>query len=234
MSHSANKTHTRRCIIHIGFHKTGSTSIQRYLQINRRELAARGIHFYKGMHADNNHVELHASTMRADRSSSFRLKSGLTFDGAYRSAVAQSVNRFFEQVGDDVGLFSAEGLSLLCHADETERLAALLSPEASIVVYLRNPAEYLRSHLGQLNKSGIAEAIAQPPQGYVGVEHWLSDYEFRLAAFRRTFGHANVHVMDYDSTCARDGSVIPSFLEHLGVAKGFADDPNRFLRLNQS
>lgn len=229
-----NVANLHSCIVHIGIHKTGSTSIQNFLQKHRKNLAGRGIHFYRGRHIDDNHVELHASCMRHGRYSTFKISSGLVFDEAYVSETRRIVSTFLHGVAGQTSLFSAEGLSLLCHADEVERLAEMLPREVSIIAYLRNPADYLRSHAMQIRRAGIPESDDRTSFPYFGADTWLIDYEFRLAAFRSIFGERNVHVIDYDEVCARDRSVIPSFMRCLGIEPDFADQAQMQMRLNQT
>lgn len=226
-------TGLHRCIVHIGFHKTGTTSIQRFLKTHREALADIGMHFFRGRHIDDNHVELHAAAMRPERTSSFKQKSGLVLDEAYIERTTREVALFLQAAGDDVALFSAEGLSLLRYVDETERLAKMLPRQVSIIAYLRDRADYLRSHTKQLERTGITTTDKES-HAYVGHDTWLTDYDLRLASFRATFGEENVHVVNYDEVCARDGTVISSFLELLGLRAAFPKSDYEMIRLNQS
>jgi hypothetical protein len=63
---------------------------------------------------------------------------------------------------------------------------------------------------------------------------WMADYDLRLMSFRKTFGQDNVHVIDYDEVCGRDGGVIPSFLRLLNLENEFSHEDWRNIRLNQS
>lgn len=227
-------TELAACIVHIGLHKTGTTSIQRFLQEQRGSLKEFGYNFYQGMHIAENHVELHAATMRPDRPSTYRLKSGLVFDETYLQLTLSHVRDFLNQAGSERVVFSAEGLSLLRYVDEVEQLASLLPPNICIVAYLRCPVDYLRSHSNQLKKSGMLETVDKTSYAYMGADSWMLDYELRLKAFRTVFGHANVHVVDYDKACALDGSVIPSFLRLLDLEDRFSVETWQGIRLNQS
>jgi len=212
-------------IVHIGLHKTGTTSIQHFLQMKRDRLEQLGFHFYKGMHIDGNHVELHAAAMRSDRTSTFKMKSNLVFDEAYLKMTSDRVREFLGKVESGSTIFSAEGLSLLRHLDETERLASILPDEVSIIVYCRNPTDYLRSHANQLRKSGIADTTEKTSHAYMEADTWMADYDLRLMSFRKTFGQDNVHVIDYDEVCGRDGGVIPSRIQ-LTSATGWSVSKN--------
>lgn len=222
------------CILHIGLHKTGSTSIQSFLQRNRERLSKLGVCFYRGSHIDQNHVELHAATMRDDRSSTFKMKSEIVFDDKYKNNTSDRIRKFLQCVGDDTALFSAEGLSLLRYVDETKRLATMLPANVRIAAYQRNPADYLKSHKAQLERAGITGVTDKNSNAYMGADTWLIDYKLRLQAFETTFGKNNIHIVDYDEVCAHDGNVIPSFLRLLELEKEFAPEDWQYLRLNQS
>ena len=222
------------CILHIGLHKTGTTSIQHFLRAHRSRLKELGLFFYQGLHVDQNHVELHAATMRADRSSTFRMTSGLVFDDAYFTRMATHVKLFLSQIGNGTAVFSAEGLSLLRYADEVEKLASILRGDVSIIAYLRNPVDYLRSRSNQLSKVGVTGITDKASHAYMASDTWMIEYEQRLEAFRTTFGQENVHVVDYDNACALDGNIISSFLRQLNLENEFTEKDWRNIRHNQS
>jgi hypothetical protein len=222
------------CIVHIGLHKTGTTSIQHFLRENRNRLQGLGFYFYHGIHIDQNHVELHAATMRPDRTSTFRMKSGLVFDDSYLKATCKRVNAFLNQIENGTAVFSAEGLSLLRYVDEVEKLASIMPADIKIVAYLRNPEDYLRSHANQLSEVGITGITDKTSHAYMASDTWMIDYEQRLEAYRTTFGQDNVIVVDYDDACARDSNVIPSFLRLLNLEKEFSEKDWQCIRRNQS
>ena len=91
----------KTAILHIGIHKTGSTSIQRFLGVNRSKLRQCGIDFYSGIHHLNNHVELHTAAIRTSRETPFKLTSGVLVNDDYRNLVRDRVR---EYVLDDTWL----------------------------------------------------------------------------------------------------------------------------------
>ena len=219
-----------RILLHIGTHKTGTTSIQRFLDQQRDRLAMLGVAFYRGRYLASNHVELHSATIRAERPTPFKLDRGLLVDDAYRSGVHADVSAFLDQCRVGRAVFSAEGLSYLRHPDELDRLRGLFQGrDVKIVVYLRDPEEYQRSHLAEFARRRIRGGIVTGDFSDLSPGSWLLDYRARLKPFRRTFGSENVHVVDYDVEVMRDGSVIPSFLRLLDIADAFAvEDWNGF------
>lgn len=224
-------------IIHIGLHKTGSTSIQTFLQHNIAALRTNRIDFYQGMVYPENHVELHAASMRPNRASGYKSRAGLKVDAAYISSVRASVADFVAQSPCEQILFSSEGISLLRFPDEMQMLKSLLPPgEIDIIVYLRNPADYLRSYAAQLNKDPetLPPTIDRDSYAYCKADSWLADYDQRLGAFEAAFGKDRITVIDYDRQVANKKSVLPSFLNILGMAEEFEEGAYESYYLNQT
>ncbi|MEM6535367.1 MAG: hypothetical protein AAF613_06980 [Pseudomonadota bacterium] len=224
----------KKCIVHIGFHKTGTTSIQHFMQANRTGLQQLGYWFYQGVHKAENHVELHTSTMRQERDSTFKSMFDLDFGEAYAKAAAERIAAFFEAVGEGTSIFSGEGVSLLRYPDEVERLASMLPDEVSIIAYQRNREDYRRSYLAQLRRLGLDKVSDTQSHAYLEDDSWMLDFPARLDLFRQAFGQENVHVIDYDAVNTQDGSVIPSFLRMLDIADAFSPETWQQFRLNTS
>ena len=61
------RAETRRAVVHIGTHKTGSSSLQRWAAMNRSDIQATvGLRWYEGFFGTS-HFELPLLCMRADR-----------------------------------------------------------------------------------------------------------------------------------------------------------------------
>jgi Sulfotransferase domain len=206
--------------IHIGFHKTGSTSIQAFLQAHAQTLASSGLAFYQGAHFLDNHVELHVASMRPERDSGFKNRSGILVDKAYRDRAKSSVDEFLSGSPAERIVFSSEGLSLLRFRDEVQVLRQLISVRhVKVIAYLRNPTDYIRSYANQIRKDPktLPRHIDQDSFAYTEPDTWLLDYEKRLMPFRDVFGSENVIAIDYDEQMSRYGNVIPSFLDAVGL-----------------
>lgn len=211
-------------ILHIGLHKTGTTSIQAFLQRNIGALQTHGMDFYQGMVYPENHVELHAASMRPERQSGYKNRAGLQVDANYIAQVQQRVARFVQDSNASRLVFSNEGLSLLRYVDELQTLKSLFPAGCfQVVVYLRNQADYLRSYAAQLSKNPetLPQHIDKESFAYAEPDSWLADYAARLAPFEQVFGASNVHVLSYDAVLEKEGNVIPSFLRWLGLASAF-------------
>jgi hypothetical protein len=218
-------TERRRFVVHAGIHKTGSKSIQAFLEQFRTRLLEQGVGFYSGLYSSRNHVELHAAAMRIDRASPFKVRTGFVPDDAFCLRVRERIRNFVAASDRRSYVFSAEGLSYLRYEDEMERFRALFPDgDIQIVMYLRKPADFLKSYAAEMGKHPVAEPVDRDSFAYVGADSWLLDYEDRVERFRRAFEAANVTVIDYDDEVRRHGNVIPSFLRVLGVEGRFSSE----------
>jgi len=218
----------KQLILHIGTHKTGSTSLQRFLVDHAAALGRHGIALYRGQLREDNHVELHLAALRYDRDT-FRKQfnnAGITFDERFTQQVAERVQHFIRARPEPRILFTSEGLSWLRHDDEIDRLRIILdigNHEATVIVYLRNKAEFLRSYIHQLYKvQGRGPAREYWSTRYIEPDTWLVDYEALIKLYQKAFGANNVIVIDYDEALDKESNIIPSFLRVLDV------DPNQF------
>ena len=132
-------------------------------------------------------------------------------------------------------MFSHEDLSYVRSDDEHERLAALFDGvTVEIVVFLRNKhVVSSQSYAAQLDATGFARSDDASSFAYVGQDSWLADYDGLLDGYRRSFGTANVSVLDYEAVMATHGSVIPAFLERLGIERSSIPSDERY-RLNRT
>jgi hypothetical protein len=211
---------SRRAIVHVGTHKTGSTSLQHLLfGRGRSQLRAAGIEPFVGGYIPHNHVELHLPAMRPERQSGFKLRNAIQVDDRLIATTLAEVAGAAAATPLRTMLFSAEGLSLLRYPDEFARLRQLLAPfeVVEIVIVLRDPATFLASYRAQLGPLATTDPARRDDFCYVGPDSWLADYAPRLALFRQTFGAGHVHAIDYDAAVAADRSIIPAFVRTIGL-----------------
>jgi hypothetical protein len=229
----------KQLVLHIGTHKTGSTSLQKFLLDNAMLLGRHGIGLYRGQFRVANHVELHLAAMRYDRDSfaKLRLSKNTTVDADFSKRVGMRVRRFVETCRSPRVLFTSEGLSLLRHDDEIDRLRTILdaaNAEVSIVLYLRNKDDFLRSYIHQLHKVATRTAATDFWSAlYVEPDTWLTDYDSLIAAYERGFGAKSVITIDYDAEMRQVGNIIPSFLNVLELPSTTASEVGSYF-LNQS
>ena len=215
-------TMKRQFILHVGTHKTGSKSLQRFMLDHAGDISRKGVAVYRGEFRDANHIELHLAAMRDERDSFARLvRTDLTIDAGFRRHVADRVQAFIRSRCEERLVFTAEGLCWLRHDDEIDRLQTILgvgNGEAKVVLYLRNKVDFLRSYTAQIHKvPGRQPSNDRSSTLYVEPDSWLVDYDALVATYQRGFGAGNVVVIDYDQEMRTVGNVIPSFLKVLGL-----------------
>ena len=207
-----------RSIVHIGLHKTGSTSLQYFFGQHRQKLMQLGIAYFRGRYIRDNHVELHVAAMRRDRSSTFKEIQGHEPTAAYRDDVRIRVAEHAQIHPDKSLLFSAEGLSLLRYPDEIGWLAETLPKPAEVVAVVRDVESYIASY-GRKARTRSSRAVDEGSFADLGPDSWLRDIPGRIENFRPFF--ERVTTIDFDLAQATDGNVIPAFLRSLGIEDQF-------------
>ncbi len=215
--------------LHIGTHKTGSSSLQYWLGQNRITLGKAGLAFFTGRFEADNHVELFADPMRSEREAFSKDKYALngTKDSLKRT---EGLFAKFKKLNRESTLIaSTEGLSLLRYDDEIERLKAILGSEnltVKIILVVRDKADFLESFRKQILKHPERELSADPSSiNYVEPDSWLANYEEIKAVWSRHFGADAMTVIDYDAEMARDGDVLPAVLRAMEVPAAMLPAP---------
>jgi hypothetical protein len=212
--------------VHIGTHKTGTTSIQRYLLDNASALASAGYDRYQGIFPQANHIELHLACLRDDCESfaRLRLRGTIVFDDAYRLMIRDRVRGFLGRSTLPHQLLSNEGLSWLRYPAEMKRLRDVLCEGGScegkvnFVLFLRNRQDFLQSYRAQILKvPGRVESDDPASALYARDDTWVADFDGLIEAYRQGFPEATFSIIDYDFATQRDGSVIPAYLRAIGL-----------------
>ncbi len=233
----------RRCVLHIGTEKTGSTALQIGLALNRKALMAQRKFVPRtltvGGRADNlNHIYLAILAMRPGRFESLR-ESAKIRDEAGLVAFQQSIGAAFAaEVAQapaecNVLLLSNEHLhSRLVLVSEIQTLKTLLEPYCEsfeIVAYLRAQHEVAESLHGFLKLGGATNLELLPrlpfPPGYSRqpyLNYRYFDYGALMKRWSDVFGEAAMRPLLYRRTRQAGGDIIAYFMRQIGV------DPSGF------
>jgi len=207
----------KQVFLHIGTHKTGTTSIQTFLDEHRTRLGSVGARFFDGRLIPHNHVELHLSAMRPGRSSPIHVLKNIQVDDRFRRRTHRAVRRFLRRSTEERLLFSAEGLSYLRYADEIAFLrSAFAGYPVRVIVFLRDAQDFLRSYRAQMHKLGFAESDDPESFAYTRADSWLVQWDRMLGVYGQAFGEENLVVRRFEGEIERWGSVVPSFLDGVG------------------
>lgn len=188
-----------RTIIHVGQHKTGTTSIQHFLRDNKSVLKEKGLYVPSEIAGYDNpsHFILNVYSLADDRSSS--MKDILLASGGHglftelEKKIKEDIKRHYEQATDqgchDV-IWSNEGLYLLDSSAEYQKLIALFSRHSSEVVVVccfREKEDYRKSYTKQLSRQNLSPSLDKNSYRYVSKDSWLFDYERKKQLLRSSF-----------------------------------------------
>jgi hypothetical protein len=209
----------RQVVLHIGTHKTGTTSLQQFLRDHADTLLAEaGIDYPSGLVIPTAHAELPLLAVRRERLWPARIRLPETQLPAWLAAAEVHVRQLLRSARHEVVALSHEDLSYVRFEDELAHLRDLLGDvPVHVVVFLREPRSFLASYRAQLAATGFDPSPDPTSFAYLEADSWLVDNEGLLDGYRRTFGAGNVEAFDYDAVLARDGSVIPTVAERLGI-----------------
>ena len=178
----------KQAIVHIGMHKTASTSIQATFWTHRDLLDKRGLHyarFHVGRQAMPNHSQPLQHLFARDAGQPFNVNLLL---GQSRAALTPQFQRAFEAslATDKTLILSGEALSQFGPAQMQALKDALarhgFSPR--FIMYVRAPYEFMVSNAGQRIKQDLAsidpDRLRQAPvsKGVAAVRAMLPDCAF--------------------------------------------------------
>jgi hypothetical protein len=207
----------RRCILHIGTYKTGTTSIQWTLKANQDNLATRGIALSDI--APPGHGPLQRYAMRPTRTNAARKVAGETsLDAilAWRARVEAELDALAATECETL-VFSDEGLSAKMDADEIDRMHQLLKSRCTrveVLVYLRPQHERKISDYSQHLRSGLTgtDILATKDD-----DSWNLCYEKILGAWATSFGEDAMRPRLYQRDQLLKGDAVADFMGVLGI-----------------
>jgi len=210
-----------KIILHVGLHKTGTTSLQNYFGSNREILKSLGI-LYPALSINhftpNNHSwPLKNLTMIAPEHYHLNITNNILNEEL--SAVVESLNTQFSMLGESKEstlLLSGEGVSTL-KADELttlkEKLLSISTKDVGIEVhyFTRNTADYISSVIQQRLKGGTREDIILT--GLANISPFKSFLNHRL--YNKVFTGALIKEHSYEKACAYIGGLEAYFSENI-------------------
>ncbi len=238
----------RRAVLLIGTEKTGSTSLQRFLAVNRERLMAAGLFVPVSLAPPNlappnlapeegvlNHSDLVTACLAEWRDEDglrlARQVAGAAAVAAFRAEVAA---RFAEEVARAPGrcdtlFISSEHchsrLLLLHEVADVRRFLAPYAERIEVWVYLRPQHELAASQYAMHLLGGAGDAEMLPvlpyPEGYrrARITSWeYFDYAHLLARWAAIFGRAQVHPRLFQAGSLRNGDVVDDVLHRLGIS----------------
>jgi hypothetical protein len=189
----------KEVILHIGLHKTGSTSFQTFLENQLEQLRAQNTDVYPGLYLNGRHPELHLASMRSGVETGPRIRFPVDDIDQYRSDLRNRMREYFSQCKYDRIIFSTEHLSYLRTVEECQVLRNLF-PENQvrfkIILVLRPKNEFLISYRKQMLKAG--KSLSNDPKSafYVKEDTWLTDFESLIDSYKKVF--SDISILSYN------------------------------------
>jgi hypothetical protein len=216
-----------RIVIHAGQHKTGSTSIQHYIETHVAFFRGHGFEPVQDWTAQldgrrddalrYNAKFIANAVVRDSLATPMRLLGACAAPQlADREAGLDRINAALRTGKGETLLLSAEAFSFLRGRDEMQWVERLCHGfDWRAVMFLREPKAWLESWRIQVSHSRLIETEgAKPNEGIfdLSATSWLTDH----AAIKDLWG-SRCAFLDYGEAASRSGSVIPAFLEAIGL-----------------
>ena len=212
-----------KCILHIGTQKTGTTSLQEFLNLNRLTLAEQGYLFTQSTGLRNNR-SLSVAAYNTDRRDDFTRRHRIYSDKdliAYQTATIKDLSKEIKSAkGMHTVIFSSEHIqSRLKTDEELSRLKDILNrlglEQISVLVYLRAPAEIASSLYSTIVIYGSTLSMPPDPEN----EHWrnICDHRRTIKRFGRIFGSETIIPRIYSKKDLVGGSTVNDFVQAIGL-----------------
>ena len=225
-------------VLHIGTHKTGSSSLQHYLGRSRARLAAHGLAYYQGTILADNHIDLYLGALAPGRDSLAQHSLDLPPRPELIHRTREGLARFRQANPGKTLIYSSEGLSLLRSPSELGNLADLIAPdgeEVRVVMAYRDRDAFLDAYRRQILKTPGRQPSDNPQSAlYVKADSWLADFDALRAAYIARFGQNALHQVDFDQEIARSGDVLPALLRAMSLPDPLIPAPLEAMRVNTS
>jgi len=222
-------------IIHIGQHKTGTTSIQHFLRQKKLEMAKKGLYVPDIIAGYDNpsHYILNVYALEENRYSSMKEKLMASkpkeyFDGLQQELekdIAKHYSLAEKYKCKDV-IWTNEGLYLLNSIQEYMRLRKLFDKYSSNIICVccfREVASYKKSYIQQLLKQGISLSADKNSYRYLQDDSWLFDYSRKTKMLKKVFDQVITFTYNQHDS-------IKPFLENIGY--GYSENNIEPIRLN--
>ncbi len=208
-----------RVVVHIGTHKTGTSSIQTFCAINRKALLEQGNYYPTNKYSSRNFNFLAARIARGDLDEPRAFLADAARKAARKGAhtVLLSAESFYAMNSFFFRLYNRPVDDYwTSEKNAIEAFRTCLPPgEMRILAYLRRQDLFLESVYNQCVKheTGFGGDIHE---FHPAMEEML-DYDRQLSLWADAFGDENVTIRSYDDIA---NDLIPSFLECVGLQRG--------------
>jgi hypothetical protein len=211
----------KRLILHIGFPKTGTTTIQNFLYERRKILLKDKRILYPSSTPNHSNLLItlfseHPGKFVANRMNGITEKNELNnLIDEYRTKLEKELS--LEKY--NTIFFSAEGMINLKPPEllHLKEWASKYVDSWTVVVYVRNPVNYSISVIQELLKMGrtLEKLYDSPP---------VPRYRWTLKNYSQVFGKERIKIFDFETTVKEN--FIRNFCNQMGIDDVFDEFPN--------
>jgi hypothetical protein len=219
----ASSSKPRTAVVHIGTHKTGTTSFQHALSSAAERIEASGeFRLFRSRLTDVASWAFEVPLLVIRPALSFPLRRWFP-DSSLESAQAAYRRHVLSEFSSEARtvILSQEALSLLRTEAEFNDLRTLFAESGRIprfVVVLRNRDAFLRSYRAQLARSGMPTTSEYKDSiSYTEPDSWLADTASLIHGYHRAFGADSLMVLKYEVLAQDQGSVVPALWRACGL-----------------
>ncbi len=178
--------------LHIGLHKTGTTSFQQWLHEWRPVLADAGYEVYQSPDGNKSHFDLARSVLREG-------VIPIEDQGAIKARTRADIARWLDDATSPNIIFTSESLSMLRTFDECQALLDIFPPTVDnfvILLVLRDKKDWFESYKNQMIKSGRKPDADPRSWNTMNFDSWIADFEALIKSYNAVFD--DVRTIDYD------------------------------------
>jgi len=207
----------KTCHLHIGMHKTGSSSIQNYLDKNRDELLKSGFYYAEMGGANHSGPFLYCLRFEPARDTEIanlkiapdELNSRIIF---YKEKLADSLNKNYSDI-----IFSAESIVKLSPNELIDFKKNLLEyvDEIKVYCYVREPMSFTVSSFQQVIKTMPV---------FLDNQHLYPNYKDKLQKFEDIFGDVKYRLFSRGTLL--EGDVTADFCSWLNLPYQGSEEAN--------
>lgn len=217
-----NSTHRPDCILHIGMHKTGTSSIQQTLSKQQPCSDFEFINFGSGGNSSSFFYTLFSENAELHH---INKRDGLTRDQIFdiNKNNSEKLKSVLENTRSRLIIISGEGVSLL-EENEIYKLKEFLDQYCKsirVIGYVRSPISYVQSSFQQNIKNGFVD---------IEINRMAPGYRRRFEKFDNVFGKQNVFLFKYDISTLWNNDVVLDFCQHFDIEIS----PKTIVRVNDS
>ncbi|MEA3492183.1 MAG: hypothetical protein U9R27_09810 [Campylobacterota bacterium] len=202
----------KRLFLHIGFHKTGTSALQEYLDENREKLIKNGIFYPKS------HSSLFPGNVDLSWAFDKTPPSWSSVDKTNKNDIIKYYKDQIDETSCETIIISSEDFVLLDgQSDSIEKIRKFfIDYDTKIIAYVREPIEFILSLYSHAVRS---RSINCSFKKYIAEKYSFraADYPTRLQPWIKIFGRENLIVKKYLTAEFVNSNLVDDFFAATGI-----------------